>query len=97
MVLEKQELIDKIKGFIGEDESDAAISILEDVTDTITDFEEKTGEDWKKRYEENDAEWRKRYIERFSRSEEVEEEEEIPEIPEDKKYTFEELFEEKED
>ena len=95
MVLEKQELIDKIKGYIGADESDTAISLLEDVTDTITDFEDKTGEDWKKKYEENDAEWRKKYIERFSKTEEVEEEEE-PEIPEEKKYTFEELFEEKE-
>jgi hypothetical protein len=68
MVRTKDELINALKGFIGEDDSDNAISLLEDVSDTFSDFETKVSdpEDWKKKFEENDKAWRKKYTDRFS-------------------------------
>ena len=65
-VLTSEELIEKVKVRIGEDTSDEAISFLEDVTDTIADYNDKLKEDWKTKYEENDREWRKRYTDRFN-------------------------------
>lgn len=65
-VLTSEELIEKVKARIGEDTSDEAISFLEDVTDTIADYNDKLKEDWKTKYEENDKEWRKRYTDRFN-------------------------------
>lgn len=64
-VISKEDLLKRISEVIGEDNSDEALSLLEDATDTITDFENRGSEDWKTKYEENDAEWRKKYRERF--------------------------------
>lgn len=67
-VLSKSDLLTKIKERIGEDSSDEALSFIEDVTDTLDDFESKVkgdGEDWKAKYEENDKAWRERYKSRF--------------------------------
>lgn len=47
---------------------DEVLSLLEDVSDTLDDLEVKAkgdGEDWKTKYEKNDAEWRQRYQDRF--------------------------------
>lgn len=68
MVLKKDELMEQIKGIIGENTDDASLKFLEDVSDTINDMETKAkgdGEDWKQKYEDNDKEWRKKYQERF--------------------------------
>lgn len=83
-----------ISQHIGEDNSDEAIALLEDVTDTFNDYETKTKDttDWKTKYEQNDAEWRNKYKERFMSGSSEIDEEVIPE-PEEKKYTFESLFE----
>lgn len=54
---------------VGEDTSDEAISFMEDVTDTLNDYESKLagdGTDWKTKYEENDKQWREKYIARFN-------------------------------
>lgn len=102
MVRTKDELINALKGFMGEDNSDNAIALLEDVSDTFADFETKVSdpEDWKKKYEENDKAWRKKYTDRFSTpvdkpADEVEIHEtgatETDETDE-KELTFEELF-----
>lgn len=64
-VISKEDLLKRISERIGDDNSDEAISLLEDVSDTIKDFEERDSEDWKAKYEENDAQWRKKYRERF--------------------------------
>lgn len=80
MIKTKDEIIEKISAVIGEDNSEAAISLLEDVTDTLEDYEAKTKDstDWKKRYEENDNEWRQKYRERFlEKSDDNEAEDEI--------------------
>ena len=64
----KDELINNIKTFIGENDSDDALALLEDVSDTFADFEAKTSDstDWKNKFEENDKAWRTKYKERFS-------------------------------
>lgn len=63
----QEELLNSIKGLLTDDTSDDAISLLEDVTDTLGSFSEsnKDNEDWKKKYEDNDKEWRKKYRDRF--------------------------------
>lgn len=68
MVKSKEEIIAAITAKIGTDPSDDTVSIIEDVTDTLTDYETKLSDptDWKAKYEQNDAEWRQKYVERFS-------------------------------
>lgn len=61
----RAELMESIRARIGEDDSDEAITLIEDINDTLTDFESRGSEDWKGRYEENDREWRRKYKERF--------------------------------
>lgn len=92
----KEELFDLIKARIGDQTDDDAISFLEDITDTISDYELKAngdGVDWKEKYEENDRTWRAKYMERFfNKNDEVIEKTEEKEAPK----TFEELFTEEE-
>lgn len=61
----REELMSAIKNRIGDDVSDEAISLMEDVSDTLSDYDSRVGEDWKTKYEENDRSWRQRYAERF--------------------------------
>ncbi len=78
MVKTKEEILEQIKARLGEDTSDEALSFIEDITDTLTDYETRTNDttDWKQKYEDNDKQWRERYKERFFSGETVEEEEE---------------------
>lgn len=96
----KDELLEIIKGRIGDDSSDETISFLEDITDTLSDYEEKATnsdtEDWKTKYEENDKMWREKYRERFF-SKEVEKEDEDFLEDEVKSLSYDDLFEEKEE
>lgn len=89
--LSKDQLLAKIKERIGEDTSDDALQFIEDVTDTIDDYESKTKDstDWKKKYEDNDAEWRKKYKDRFFNSPAKDEPEKPPEDSGDKPKTYE--------
>ena len=76
-VISKEDLLRRISERIGDDNSDESLSLLEDVSDTITNLEERDSEDWKTKYEENDAKWRKKYRERFENGEpDIEEKEE---------------------
>lgn len=61
-----QEIVDALKSSFGESPDDTQLAMLEDVSDTFTDLTERSGEDWKTKYEENDKAWRKRYTDRFS-------------------------------
>lgn len=56
------ELREKITAFVGDRSDDEALSILEDVADTLTD----EPEDWHEKYNALDAEWRERYRKRFN-------------------------------
>ena len=96
MIRTLEELIESVKGKIGEDISDESISLIEDISDTYNDVVTRytTSEDWKKKYEDNDAEWRRRYIERFSGK--VEDKEDFSEDDKEEKEikTYEDLFKE---
>lgn len=91
----KDELIEKVRKYVGDRMDDETIEIIEDISDSIDSSE---ADDWKKKYEENDKMWRDKYISRF-----VEKKEDEPDTPtehdeEEKEYnSFEDLFEEEED
>ena len=59
----KEEILEAVKKYIADDVSDEAIGFIEDLTDTLDDREDP--EEWKRKYEENDADWRRRYKDRF--------------------------------
>ena len=64
----REEILESFKTRLGENPDNESISFLEDVTDTLDDFEKRAngdGTDWKSKYEENDENWRKKYTERF--------------------------------
>lgn len=97
----REEILEAIKSKIGEDTSDDSISLLEDITDTIDDYETRVADktDWKNKYDELDATWRRKYIERFSgKSGEgiKNEQEEQNKDDDDEPRTFDELFTERE-
>lgn len=86
----RDELITAVNAIIGETPDDNGLSLLEDISDTFASYDDT--EDWKTKYEENDAEWRKRYKERFEGKKVVVEE--IEDGTPKEKTKFEELFEE---
>lgn len=96
-VLSKDELIEKVKKYVGDRTDDETIEIIEDISDSI---DSSDADEWKKKYEENDKMWRDKYISRF-----VEKNEDDPdkstehdEEEKEKEYnSFEDLFEEEED
>ena len=103
MIRTKDEILEIIRERVGYDTSDEAISFIEDVTDTLNDFESRTGDtaEWERKYNELDASWRKKYKDRFF-SKEVKDVDDIDDDIEDdiegkKSYKYEDLFEEKED
>lgn len=92
--LSKDELIEKVRKYVGNRNDDETIEIIEDISDSI---DSSDADEWKKKYEENDKMWRDKYISRF-----VEKKEDEPDTPtehdeEEKEYnSFEDLFEEEE-
>lgn len=95
------ELIDLVKQRIAGDKSDEAISFMEDVADTLNDRDSRLAEDWKAKYETNDAEWRQRYLDRFSGKTETDDTPEFPDggngtEKEEAPKTFDDLFKIKE-
>lgn len=94
----REELLKSLNTLIGDNSTDENLAILEDVTDTLKDYEEKTADktDWKTKYEQNDAEWRKKYKERFLSGEEIKDEHEEDVKKDSKSLTFDSLFKERE-
>lgn len=92
MVKTKDELLASIKDKFKDDTSDETISFIEDVSDTINDFETRASDetDWKSKYEENDKQWREKYRDRFFNSE-CDESKPLDEDP-PKPMNFEDLF-----
>lgn len=68
-VLSREEYLNALRGRMGESPSDDDVKFLEDMTDTYDAV--NSGDDWKKKYEENDAAWRQRYTDRFFNREET--------------------------
>lgn len=94
----REEILESLKTRLGEKPDDESISFLEDVTDTLNDFEKRAngdGTDWKSKYEENDANWRKKYTERFFSNEpEPEPKPEPKPEPDNTPTTYSDLFKE---
>lgn len=91
----KEEILEMIRGRFGEEPTDDDIAMLEDITDTFTDFEEKTSDatNWKNKYEENDKAWKKKYSDRFFSKDDGTGDPGEPEDPDDKPMkTFDDLF-----
>lgn len=90
------EIIESARNIIGENTSDEALSFMDDLSDTMTDFDNKTKDstNWQERYQENDAMWRKRYADRFNGKPVEEEEDDSYELPDPPKKTYLDLFEE---
>lgn len=56
------EILKSVNTIIGENTSDEALTLMDDISDT---FNANNQTDWQKRYEDNDKAWRERYRERF--------------------------------
>lgn len=84
----KEELLENLKTVLGENTSDEALSLIEDLTDSLATPEI----DWEKKYNENDAMWRQKYRDRFYSDVPQEEPEYEKAEPVQMKTKFEELF-----
>lgn len=94
-----EELLNAIKARVGEDNSDEALELIEDVSDTLKDLNSKASkeQDWEHKYYENDIAWRNKYKERFfsgNKNNNDNEDEEDGEPNKGKRLTFESLFKE---
>lgn len=92
----REEILNSVRSHFGDDTSDETLALVEDITDTITDFENKAknnGTDWEQKYKDNDAAWRKKYRDRFFSGDSSDDDDE-PEPPNKKNYSFENLFKE---
>lgn len=93
--LTKDELIEKVRKYVGDRTDDETIEIIEDISDSI---DSSDVDEWKQKFEENDKMWRDKYISRFIEKKEdgldtpTEHEEEEQEY-----FSFGDLFEEEED
>lgn len=93
----REEIMESIRSRFADDASDETIALIEDVSDTLNDFETRAngdGKDWKAEAERIDKEWREKYKARFFEGGNPDPEPE-PEEPEDPKVlTYDELFKE---
>lgn len=65
----REELMSSLNAMFGENASDDALAILEDVSDTYDDLNQRANPDginWEERCTELDNEWRERYRQRFN-------------------------------
>lgn len=93
--LSKDELIEKVKKYIGDRTDDETIEIIEDITDSI---DSSDADEWKRKYEENDKMWRDKYVSRFFDKKEEDLETPTEHEEEEKEYnSYEDLFEKEED
>ena len=93
--LSKDELIEKVRKYVGDRTDDETIEIIEDISDSI---DSSDADEWKQKYEENDKMWRDKYISRFLEKKEDELDTASEHEEEEKEYnSFEDLFEKEED
>ena len=93
----KDEILASIKEKFADDFSDETISFIEDVSDTLSDYETKAngdGTDWKAEAKRIDNEWREKYKARFFSGSKEDEPDIEPEFDEPKQLKFEDLFKE---
>ena len=93
-ILTKEQLMESIKNRVGEDTSDEALAFIENVNDTIENMSSDKNNDWKAKYEENDAAWRQKYKDRFFNSSSEDKDDDFEEEEKKKPMTYEALFKE---
>lgn len=100
MVKTKEEMLAEIKAYIGDRTDDETVSLVENVTDTLSDMEKNGNAE--ARVKEVDDMWRAKYMERFfdgdkeKKNIEVEEDEETEEKDKSEEITIDDLYTEKE-
>lgn len=92
VITSREDFLKRITEVVGDDTSDESLTFIEDMTETYDKLSSNENEDWKQKYEENDANWRKKYKERFLNGSKEEDDEEDEEPPRKSPTTFEELF-----
>lgn len=93
--LSKDELIEKVKKYVGDRTDDETIEIIEDITDSI---DSSDADEWKRKYEENDKMWRDKYVSRFFDKKEEDLETPTEHEEEEKEYnSYGDLFEKEDD
>ena len=103
MKLSKEELLEKVKTYVGDRADDETLEIIEDISDSFETSEsaEKI-EEIKTEYESKlanlDNEWREKYKARFfSEKDDTGNEGDEPDTSDEEKTEYSDLFEEKED
>lgn len=66
----KDELLKKVRKYIGDRNDDETLEIIEDISDSV---DSDDVDEWKRKFEENDKMWRDKYISRFFEKKEDEE------------------------
>lgn len=84
----KDELMNSLKDFLGDNTSDEAIALVQDISDTLGDSNAQTVADLRQQLVDQDNTWRKKYRDAFFSGTPDKDEEEQPKRPR----TFEELF-----
>lgn len=93
--LSREELLEKVKAYVGDRTDDETIEIIEDISDS---FDTSDVDEWKKKYEDNDKMWRDKYVSRFYDKKEEDLETPTKHEEEEKEYnSYEDLFEKEED
>lgn len=93
--LSKDELLEKVRTYVGDRTDDETLAIIEDISDS---FDSSDADEWRQKFEENDKMWRDKYISRFfEKNDDGIEDPTAEKDDEEKEYkTFEDLFEEEE-
>ena len=93
--LSKDELLEKVRRYVGDRTDDETLAIIEDISDS---FDSSDVDEWRQKFEENDKMWRDKYISRFfEKNDDGIEDPTDEKDDEEKEYkTFEDLFEEEE-
>lgn len=99
MVLTRDEFFEAINKRVGENTDDESLKFIEDMTDTYNSLvDDRSIEEWEKKYNDLDAEWRERYRRRFFEGKEDNVDENHEDVEDESEpSTFDELFEEREE
>lgn len=85
----RDELMNSIKDFLGDDTSDEALTLVQDISDTLGDNNAQTVADLRQQLKDQDANWRKKYRDTFfSGTPDKDDEDDEPPKP----HTFADLF-----
>lgn len=103
----RDEIVNVVKSILGEAPNDDGIVLLEDLSDTLDDYETRANIDWQseradleRQIQETDRAWRTKYAERFGEGKEtnqtIEEQHQEVETVDAEEITYDDLFSEKE-